>query len=582
MKIKRWLCLVLALALVLGMVACGNEGGGSSSSGAGTSQSGGGGGDDTNASRERVTIRVAEYGVIMDNGRPDSDRIKKAIEDRLNIDLEYVTYEGEVWDQSIDSALMAGTGFDVFHNWAQQESTSRWVSSEVIVPIGEMVEAAPERYPVLNKLFNSPDYKMFSKSITGSDTVYGILALSFSRWYAGTLTYNKKILNEAGFTEAPKNLAEFIEYGENAAAAGYTAWWPRNSKLTSLEEMDKVVAYPMGTSIRANEGGVTTGMVQTGENTWKSVTVSDESREALRVLNQMYRNGTLPMGLGTEEDFGPMLDQWDNDAVGAISYFVSSGAQYAWTLNDRYKKVHPEATHEDLIVGPMIQAEDGSYPKQYDIPFWLGAYTMISSSCKNPDRALDYLEFLGTIEGQDLLFKGIEGIHYTMDGDKVVFNTEEWKNENVMWGFEDGRCYYPWGNFFYNTMSRWTPWETSTSSWFDIFGESINYTNEWTGLGVSPEVAYGDKITDENRANVFVDLPSYYALVSFPEDILAIRVQLKEIVDEYVPAFITGQKSLDTDWDEYVKRYQDAGLAQVEAALNEGITAAKALYDDAA
>ncbi len=301
--------------------------------------------------------------------------------------------------------------------------------------------------------------------------------------------------------------------------------------------------------------------------------------EALRVLNTMYNNGTLPKGIGTEEDFATMLDWWDNNQTGAISYFVSSGGQYAWTLNDRYKKVNPDATYEDLIVGPMIQAEDGSYPKQYDVPFWLGAYIMIASSCEHPDRALDYLEFLGTTEGQDLIFKGIEGVHYTMDGDKVVFNTEEWKNENVMWGFEDGRCYYPWGSFFYNTTSQWTPWETSNADWFSIFDEAVNYTNTWTGEALPPEVAYGNEITDQNRANVFVDLPSYYALVSFSDDILAIREQLRAIVEEYVPAFITGQKSLDDDWDEYVKKYTDAGLAQVEAAVNDGIAAAKALYD---
>ncbi|MDR1692908.1 MAG: extracellular solute-binding protein [Oscillospiraceae bacterium] len=575
MKTTKILSLILCFALVLGLTAaCADK------SPAGDSDPNSDTPNNSNQS-DRVTIRVAEYGTGLDNARPEDDRIKKYIEDKLNINLEYVSFDDSVWDETIDTNLMAGMGFDVFHNWAQQESTTRWVNGNVIVPVGDLVNADPGRYPVLNKLFNSPDYKMFSTSLTGSETVYGVLALAFSRWYAGTLTYNKKILNEAGFTEAPKNLAEFMQYGKAAAEKGYTAWWPRNGKLTSLEEMDKIVAYPMGTSIRANEGGVTLGMVQTGTDTWKSVTVSDASREAIRVLNGMYNDGTLPMGIGTEEDFGPILDQWDNDKIGAISYFVSSGAQYAWTLNDRYKKVRTDATYEDLIVGPMIQAEDGSYPKQYDIPFWLGAYTMISSGCKTPDRALDYLEFLGSAEGQNLIFKGIEGVHYTEENGKVTFNTEEWKNENVMYGFDDGRCYYPWGSFFYNAMSRWTPWETSSASWFDIYKEEHNYTDEWTGLGVSPEVAYGNEITDQNRANVFVDLPSYYALVSFTEEELAIRANLKALVDEYVPAFITGKKNLDGDWDEYVQKYTDAGVAKVEAGLNSAIAAARAKFEAA-
>ena len=34
---------------------------------------------------------------------------------------------------------------------------------------------------------------------------------------------------------------------------------------------------------------------------------------------------------------------------------------------------------------------------------------------------LDLVEFLASEEGQNLLFRGIEGLTYTMDGDTVVY-----------------------------------------------------------------------------------------------------------------------------------------------------------------
>jgi ABC-type glycerol-3-phosphate transport system substrate-binding protein len=54
-----------------------------------------------------------------------------------------------------------------------------------------------------------------------------------------------------------------------------------------------------------------------------------------------------------------------------------------------------------------------------------GMFTAITAACKNPDKAAAFLDFMVSPEGNDLLRLGIEGIHYTKDGDAVVFNEEE-------------------------------------------------------------------------------------------------------------------------------------------------------------
>lgn len=51
--------------------------------------------------------------------------------------------------------------------------------------------------------------------------------------------------------------------------------------------------------------------------------------------------------------------------------------------------------------------------------------TCITAACKNPDKAAAFVDFMVSEEGNNLLRLGIEGIHYTKDGDEIVFNEEE-------------------------------------------------------------------------------------------------------------------------------------------------------------
>ena len=54
-----------------------------------------------------------------------------------------------------------------------------------------------------------------------------------------------------------------------------------------------------------------------------------------------------------------------------------------------------------------------------------GMMTCITTACKNQDKAAAFIDFMVSKEGNDLLRLGIEGIHYTKDGDTIIFNEEE-------------------------------------------------------------------------------------------------------------------------------------------------------------
>ncbi|MDF2667991.1 MAG: transporter substrate-binding protein [Paenibacillus sp.] len=54
-----------------------------------------------------------------------------------------------------------------------------------------------------------------------------------------------------------------------------------------------------------------------------------------------------------------------------------------------------------------------------------GLFTAITKNAKNPEKAAKFIEFMLSAKGRELLQLGIENVHYTKQGDKIVYNEEE-------------------------------------------------------------------------------------------------------------------------------------------------------------
>lgn len=84
-----------------------------------------------------------------------------------------------------------------------------------------------------------------------------------------------------------------------------------------------------------------------------------------------------------------------------------------------------------------------------------GMMTCITTACKNQDKAAEFIDFMVSKEGNDLLRLGIEGIHYTKDGDKIVFNEEERAKDAFA---PDGWAHaLAWGSFYWPLESGYIP-----------------------------------------------------------------------------------------------------------------------------
>lgn len=527
-----------------------------------------------NAARAKVDIRFTQFGNDTDDTKHmnGGDPIKKAIEDAVNISLQYESgVDG--YDENINTQIAVGDAPDLFHAWNEPDRFAQWIKDEAIVDIGALVAAEPDRYPTLTKMFSDPTYKAYNEVLAGDENmtygIYGIAAFADPS-FAGVPVYNSKILNEVYGGKVPSTVDEFVEFAKAAGAKGYSGWWPRNNKLTNWAEIDKTIVSPNGTTILPPDGDVWTGFISTGEDTWKLATVSEESKAAVKTLKELFRTKGLDNGVGVKDDFTDAKFDFGAGKIGAVNFGFGYAAQFKDFYNLDWKVANPGATPADLTMGLAPKGSAG-YAKTYSTFTWLNSIYCIPTSTKDPGRVLDLVEFLASQKGQDLLFNANAG----------AFNEAQdsayWNKINQPYGYgEDPRCKYVWFSYMFSGLEYMT--EAETKGWWDTVTAPVNYDTYWTSDEDNALIKMAQDEIDKYVGEAVVQLPAFYNFIALNEDAQKIRKDLKEITDRYLPQMVGGQIDIDAEWPNYVAAYEKAGAAELEKMVNEAIATAKQNY----
>ena len=207
----------------------------------------------------------------------------------------------------------------------------------------------------------------------------------------------------------------------------------------------------------------------------------------------------------------------------------------------------------------------------------MGANYFVPTSCDYPDRVLDLVEFLATGEGQMLLFRGIEGLTYTMDGNNVVYDMDAFVNINKSYGYPNpDRCRYMWFSYLFAGGEMMLDLENK--DWWEAVTTPFDNTIEWATEEDKEIYDYSLSTIQSFVDNVYVKLPAYYGFVALPGELTDVRTACTEITNRYLSAMIGGQMDIDANWDKYVAEYEAAGAAQIEEALNASIKECRETY----
>lgn len=591
--LKKLLAFSLVLALVAGMlVGCGgapsSSAANSTSASVEATSSAGGKGENPNAGRENVTIRFSQYANNTDDQEyMANDPIKKAIEEAVNVTIEYDTgIEG--YDDRLATELAVGAAPDLFPTWGVAPLLRKYAEEEAVYDIGKIINADPERYPILYKIINHPTYKMYNKMYTGDENAtYAIYSFSARAYpnFNGVPAYNTAILEEVNDGVVPSTVSEFVAFTEKAADAGYSGWWPFNNKLTNWAEIDRAIANPLGTTLRtpATWDWIWTGFlpddpakIGTDEEHWTLMTVSDKSKEVVRLLAEMYAKNGIHNGVGTLVDEDDGYAAFNNGTLASYGYSYGYYTQFK-KLYDSWMSAHPDGSLRDLTLGTALTDDDGNWMQIYDVPVYLGSHYFIPTSCEYPERVLDLVEFLASNEGQKLIFCGIEGLTYTMDGEDIVFDIEEITNINKHYGYPyQDTCRYVWFTYLFCTSEMMLNLEDN--DWWDAVTTPYDPTMDWATDDDRECFQYALDTVQEFVDDVYVVIPSYYGMATLDAEWADVQTKLYEITNRYLAQMVGGQLDIDTGWEQYRAEYEAAGGPGLEEAVNEAIAFARTEY----
>lgn len=376
-------------------------------------------------SEETVTLTIWNTEAKMP-GIQDND-VASVIEEKLGIRMDIVQGDAQKF-----SVLVAGGDLPdiIYTNPAQQGvEANALITGGQVIALDDLIEQYGE-----NVKKNFPSRLDYSKKYlsNGEDKIYFIPVLGY--------TVNKE---NPDISYTIEN-AGFLTRWDVYAAIGYPEIETTDDYLNVLKQMQDYARendLADGKQIYAISGWNDWGlwpwwMVNVREMGWKELNngaminrvnkeidmtyTSDAFWESLKFYNKAYN-----MGILDPEAFTMKNDQfWDKCNNGQVLMAYAS-----WQTDEMNKTMaangHPDWGFEKLPSSgyPYIHgivASDAPLGNASDYA------TAITKNCKNPEKAMQLIDFCNSEEGARLIYSGVEGVHWeNVDGQ--IRPTEEYK-----------------------------------------------------------------------------------------------------------------------------------------------------------
>ena len=264
---------------------------------------------------------------------------------------------------------------------------------------------------------------------------------------------------------------------------------------------------------------------------------SERFKEELRYLNQMYTEGLLDPDIFTI-DFAQLIAKSSTGRVG--TYIFVNNSPVSNTEYEQYTLGFTEP-----FEGPQGYKTYG----YYSIPASSNAQFMITYRCaeKGEDAvkaAVRWMDYWYSEEGIIRYFMGVEGVTYEEDADSPGgLKLTDYVLSN------------PDGISFEEVLAEYVPWAGGANP-------SVA-TNEYFKGGETWPVclAAAEGLINYVPEIVWPPFSSVYSAEDATE-MASIKTEQENYMKEWRAYFITGQRDIDADWDEYVAGYDGMNTAR--------------------
>ena len=560
---RKVVSLMLVSAMVAGMLAgCGSDSGsskGGSSTETGSAAEASSSGETADDADDKSPITFEYFNADGKNGNWDNP-VAKAITEATGVTLDVSYPVASQGDAKEDVALMIANDEYPDMIYAKGSATDLYQAGALI----DMTDLIEKYGPNIKKMYGAEMEKL-----KWSQDDPGIYQLS----YAGV---NQKTLTTGGSCQIqwaalkendykyPKTLDEYEKMIKS-----YLAAHPKTEDgldmigiTMSASDWHWMITLGNPAGLIADASPDNGQWIIDDEYNVHYKHVTDEEKEYFKWLCRMYNEGILDPNFATQTD--------DDYIAKVASGRVVAITDAEWHYSQCEATLVADGKVDQTYVGPPVTLREDQVEKALlyqgtTVGWGIG----ITKSCEDPVRAIKFLDYLCSDEGQILYHWGIEGENYFLDDNGQPYRTDEEvakaqsdpdyaKNTGI-----DNYTGFPiYGTGSYSEDGF--PYTPTTK-------ESViaNYnTAEKEGC----EAMGFEMLTDMFAQPEEFDLLPYSALWAYqqPQELAEKQTILDEIAWPGLVKCVTGtEDEFDGNWESMVQELTDNGLADAEEAMTE-------------
>ena len=560
---RKVVSLMLVSAMVAGMLAgCGSDSGsskGGSSTETGSAAEASSSGETADDADDKSPITFEYFNADGKNGNWDNP-VAKAITEATGVTLDVSYPVASQGDAKEDIALMIANDEYPDMIYAKGSATDLYQAGALI----DMTDLIEKYGPNIKKMYGAEMEKL-----KWSQDDPGIYQLS----YAGV---NQKTLTTGGSCQIqwaalkendykyPKTLDEYEKMIKS-----YLAAHPKTEDgldmigiTMSASDWHWMITLGNPAGLIADASPDNGQWIIDDEYNVHYKHVTDEEKEYFKWLCRMYNEGILDPNFATQTD--------DDYIAKVASGRVVAITDAEWHYSQCEATLVADGKVDQTYVGlPVTLREDQVEKALLYQGTTVGWGIGITKSCEDPVRAIKFLDYLCSDEGQILYHWGIEGENYFLDDDGQPYRTDEEvakaqsdpdyaKNTGI-----DNYTGFPiYGTGSYSEDGF--PYTPTTK-------ESViaNYnTAEKEGC----EAMGFEMLTDMFAQPEEFDLLPYSALWAYqqPQELAEKQTIQDEIAWPGLVKCVTGtEDEFDGNWESMVQELTDNGLADAEEAMTE-------------
>lgn len=527
------LCMILLSA---SFTSCTNSSSSSQTSGESSGQSSSG------ESKEPITLSMwysTELGAQEESDPPFNKREEyyKVIEDKLNIKIEETIVANSVADETRNILLSQTSGLpDIMATGIYTPGTEASVlyRNKQLIPVSDYPEQAKDYLKIIKE---NPS---IMKNVSDDDNkvlFFTEPALELEHGFSGGVMIRQDWLTKLNL-EMPTTTDQFVEV--------MRAFKTKDPNGNGKEDEIPFVGSRGSLCTLGNMFGVSDEflfvMVGGIDGTVEfSPYLEDQFKDKLNFMATMFQEGLINDNYLVMD--GNMRDTWMAQGLpGATLTGISNMAK--WN--------QAPCEEEDFLLWPVppLSYNGTQYFDRGDIPLQMTqSQVFVTSSCKNPEKAMEYLNFGFTEEGHMLDTFGVEGLHYTKDGDFVKFADFITDNKNGL------------------------PQQVAMERYIGL-PDMIS----WKDTQFLGQQIYGDAASRQANLNTWTDafnpktniyLPRFSFLPEELDEYSAIVADLKTYMEENVNKFVAGTLKVDKDFDKFVADMKKIGCDRALEIVRE-------------